>query len=48
LYKPLALAGMGLAVLAGFFHWVVAGPNEVQPEDEAAAQRLLRNAEQRK
>jgi formate dehydrogenase iron-sulfur subunit len=48
LYKPLALAGMGLAVLAGFFHWVVAGPNEVQPEDEAAAQRLLRDAEQRK
>jgi len=41
LYKPLALAGIAATVLAGFFHWVVAGPNEVQPEDDVAAQNLL-------
>ena len=41
LLKPVALAGIALAALAGFFHWVVAGPNEVQPEDEAEAQHLL-------
>ena len=40
--KPLALAGIAFSVVAGFFHSVVAGPNEVQPEDEAAeAQELL-------
>jgi formate dehydrogenase iron-sulfur subunit len=39
--KPLALAGIALAAVAGFFHWVIAGPNEVDPEDEANAQRLL-------
>ena len=48
IFKPLALAGMGFAVLAGFFHWVIAGPNEVQPEDEAAAQHLLHDADDRK
>ncbi len=37
LVKPLALAGIALAVVAGFLHWVIAGPNEVQPEDEAEA-----------
>ena len=33
--KPLALAGIAFTAVAGFVHWVVAGPNEVQPEDEA-------------
>jgi formate dehydrogenase iron-sulfur subunit len=42
--KPLALAGVALAVVAGFFHWVTAGPNEVQPEDEAAAANLSRGS----
>jgi formate dehydrogenase iron-sulfur subunit len=39
--KPLAVAGIALAAIAGFFHSVVAGPNEVQPEDEAEGRRLL-------
>ncbi len=42
--KPVALAGLAFAALAGFFHWITAGPNEVQPEDEAEAQRLLNSA----
>ena len=33
------------SVLAGFYHWITAGPNEVQPEDEAEAQRLLHSAD---
>jgi formate dehydrogenase iron-sulfur subunit len=41
LFKPVALAGIAAAAIAGFLHWVVAGPNEVQPEDEAEAQNLL-------
>jgi formate dehydrogenase iron-sulfur subunit len=40
-FKPLALAGIACTVIAGFFHWVVTGPNEVQPEDEAEGHRLL-------
>ncbi len=39
LFKPVALAGIAFTAVAGFFHWVVAGPNEVQPEDEAEAQQ---------
>jgi formate dehydrogenase iron-sulfur subunit len=39
--KPFAAAGLALAVLAGFAHAVVAGPNEVQPEDETKGRRLL-------
>src|SRR4029077_17896846 len=46
--KPLALAGIAFTALAGFFHWVVVGPNEVQPEDEGEGQRLLDEAEGRK
>jgi formate dehydrogenase iron-sulfur subunit len=40
--KPLALAGVGLAALVGFFHYVTHGPNEVQPEDEDAAAKARR------
>lgn len=36
--KPLAVAGMALAALAGFFHYIRVGPNETGPEDEAAAE----------
>jgi formate dehydrogenase iron-sulfur subunit len=40
--KPLALAGVGLAALIGFFHYVTHGPNEVQAEDEEAAAKARR------
>jgi formate dehydrogenase iron-sulfur subunit len=43
--KPIALAGIAFSVVAGFLHWITAGPNEVQPEDEAEAQRLLHSAD---
>jgi formate dehydrogenase iron-sulfur subunit len=43
--KPLALAGVALAAVAGFFHWITAGPNEVQPEDDIAAAKLIRESE---
>nr|WP_315595336.1 formate dehydrogenase subunit beta [uncultured Cupriavidus sp.] len=36
--KPLAVAGMALAAIAGFFHYIRVGPNETGPEDEAAAE----------
>ena len=45
--KPVALAGIAFAAVAGFMHWIVAGPNEVQPEDELAAKRLLETEGQR-
>ncbi|MBN3806397.1 formate dehydrogenase subunit beta [Paraburkholderia sp. Ac-20336] len=35
--KPLALAGMALAAVAGFFHYTRVGPNEVSEADEAEA-----------
>ena len=47
--KPLALAGIAFTAVAGFLHWIVAGPNEVQPEDEAAgARRLLQPADEKR
>jgi formate dehydrogenase iron-sulfur subunit len=39
--KPLSLAGIAFAALAGFTHWLAVGPNEVEPDDGAMAQRLL-------
>ena len=44
LAKPVALAGVGLAALVGFFHYVTHGPNEVQPEDEDAAAKARRTS----
>jgi formate dehydrogenase iron-sulfur subunit len=41
LLKPVSLAGIAFAAIAGFLHWITEGPNEVQPEDEAEARRLL-------
>jgi len=41
LIKPVALAGVALAVVSGFLHWVIEGPNQVQPEDDAEAQHLI-------
>jgi len=42
LLKPVSLAGIAFAAIAGFLHWITAGPNEVQPEDEAEARRLMK------
>jgi formate dehydrogenase iron-sulfur subunit len=39
LAKPLALAGVAVAALAGFFHYTRVGPNEVTEEDELVAAR---------
>jgi formate dehydrogenase iron-sulfur subunit len=33
--KPLMSLGIGLAVFAGFFHFVTAGPKEVEEEEKA-------------
>jgi formate dehydrogenase iron-sulfur subunit len=43
--KPLALAVMALTALAGFFHFVRVGPNEVDERDEAAARQALEAAQ---
>jgi len=39
--KPMALAGLAVAAVAGFVHWLMAGPNEVEPRDEELGRRLL-------
>jgi formate dehydrogenase iron-sulfur subunit len=44
--KPVALAGLAFTALAGFFHWITFGPNDVQPEDEAKAQDLLHRVDE--
>ena len=38
--KPLALAGIGITALLGFFHYITKGPNEVSEEDEKKAANL--------
>jgi len=43
--KPLALFGIAAAALAGFFHAVTIGPNEVTEEDELEGERALRESE---
>jgi formate dehydrogenase iron-sulfur subunit len=43
--KVFGLAAMGFAAVAGFFHYVTAGPNEVVPEEEEEALELQRAAE---
>ncbi len=40
-FKPIALAGLAFTAVFGFLHWVVVGPNEVQPEDEVKAREIL-------
>ena len=47
LLKPVSLAGIAFAAIAGFLHWITAGPNEVQPEDEAEGRRLLQGDDAR-
>jgi formate dehydrogenase iron-sulfur subunit len=39
--KPIAMAGLAFTAVVGFMHWMVAGPNEVQPEDEAHGRDVL-------
>jgi formate dehydrogenase iron-sulfur subunit len=39
--KPIAMAGLAFTAVIGFVHWVVAGPNEVEPEDEERGRELL-------
>jgi len=39
--KPIAMAGLAFTAVVGFVHWMVAGPNEVQPEDEARGRDVL-------
>jgi len=39
--KPLALAGIVVTAVAGFFHWVVTGTNEVEDKDDAAAANFI-------
>jgi formate dehydrogenase iron-sulfur subunit len=34
-FKPLALLGMGAAILAGFFHYVRVGPNTVEEDEKS-------------
>ena len=40
-YKPLAVAATAFAAVAGFFHYVTAGPNKVQAEDDEEARHLI-------
>ncbi len=45
MFKPVALAGIAVAAVAGFLHWVVTGPNDVQPKDDAEAEHLRQKAD---
>src|SRR2546421_11503318 len=45
--KPIALAAMAFTVLAGFFHFVRVGRNEIDERDEAAGRQALEAAPQR-
>ena len=36
-FKPVALLGMGLAMLGGFFHYVKVGPNEAEEDEKEKA-----------
>jgi formate dehydrogenase iron-sulfur subunit len=39
--KPLAMMGIALAAVVGFFHFIVKGPNEVTEENEVQGERVL-------
>jgi len=39
--KPIALIGLGLTALFGFFHYVTAGPNEIDEADEEQARKTI-------
>ena len=38
----IALAGIGLTAVLGFFHYITKGPNEVSEEDDAKADQINR------
>jgi formate dehydrogenase iron-sulfur subunit len=46
--KPVVLIGLGLTALFGFFHYVTAGPNEVDEADEAEAKKTIGEPDQKK
>jgi formate dehydrogenase iron-sulfur subunit len=39
------VAATAFAAVAGFFHYVTAGPNKVQAEDDEEARHLLEHAD---
>src|SRR5690606_22107459 len=41
LAKPIGVAAMAFAALAGFFHYVTVGPNETDEEDERKAKEFM-------
>jgi formate dehydrogenase iron-sulfur subunit len=43
--KPLALIGIGLTAIFGFFHYVTIGPNEVDEDHEKKAESLKHEAD---
>jgi len=45
--KPLAVAGLVFAAVAGFVHSVVVGPDEATPDEEDAGRRLLKEGQER-
>ena len=46
--KPIALIGLGLTALFGFFHYVTAGPNEVDEADEEQARKTIDQPDQKR
>jgi len=46
--KPIALIGLGLTALFGFFHYVTAGPNEVDETDEEQAKKTIDGPDQKR
>src|SRR6202453_1550326 len=45
--KPLAVAGLVFAAVAGFVHSVVVGPDEPTPDEEEKGRRLLKEGQER-
>ena len=39
-FKPFSLAGIGLAAVLAFVHYIAKGPNEVSEQDQENAERL--------
>ncbi len=39
--KPIAMAALAFTAIVGVVHWMAAGPNEVQPEDETRGRDML-------
>ncbi|WP_275077389.1 formate dehydrogenase N subunit beta transmembrane domain-containing protein, partial [Burkholderia pseudomallei] len=46
LAKPLAVAGIALSALVGFFHYTRVGPNDVTDDEEAAARDEARRIQE--